>query len=383
MSALLSLLQDLVRIPSVNPSCAEPGEPGGEGRLVDFLEDWCRRQGLATLRQPTPCGRDNLLVIVPGSRGPSLLFEAHLDTVGSQGYAGDPFSGDLREGRVWGLGACDCKASMAAMLLAARRAAGERLVGGCLVALVVDEESLFTGINTLLRQPLPLPVQGAVVGEPTGLDVIDQHCGAVRLRFTVHGKAAHSSCPEQGENAIYRACRLVQAFERYHQSLQPATAASEGPVRTCAVTVIEGGQAINVIPNHCVLCVDRRVRPDEQVGEVQRELEAVAGEAAGGGFPWEVEVILVDPPLPRREPSPLADLCEQAVREVRGACTRRWANYSTDASKLAEAGMETVVLGPGEVAQAHTKEEWVEVEQVEQAEEVYWRLLLAIGGRHA
>ncbi len=380
MPDLIPLLQALVRIPSVNPSSAAPGEPAGEAALGDFLEQCLRDLGLCLVRQATGApGRDNVLAVYPGAGGPALMLEAHLDTVSGAGMTDDPFSGALSEGRVWGRGACDCKASLAAMLSALSRAVQDNLSTPCVLLAVVDEESRFLGINTFLREPLPLPVRGAVVGEPTDLQVIDRHGGAVRLNFVVRGRAAHSAYPELGDNAILHAAELVQAFAAHHRDLQGDAHRAEG-VRTCTPTLIEGGTAINVIPDRCVVGIDRRLRPDERPEPVQRELEQVATWVAAGRFTWETEVILLDPPLAPRSPSPLADLCEQAVREVRGTAQRGLVTYSTDASNLAETGMEAVVLGPGDIAQAHSAEEWVEVEQVQQAEEVYYRVLRGSAG---
>ncbi|HEY3398164.1 MAG TPA: M20/M25/M40 family metallo-hydrolase [Armatimonadota bacterium] len=378
MSDVISLLQSLVRIPSVNPSSAGPQELGGEARLVDFLEDWLRAAGLQTTRQPVAPGRENLLALYPGSAPRALLLEAHLDTVGTAGYHGDPFSGAREGGRVLGRGACDCKASMAAACCAARRVAQERLAGGVLLAFTVDEEHLFAGINTLVAAPLPLPVAGAVVGEPTGLDVINRHGGAVRLWLTVHGQAAHSAYPQYGRNAIFAAAHLITALEHHHLELQAGADPEQG-VRTCSVTLVQGGDVINMIPDWCRVGVDRRLRPDEQPAQVLEQLREVAQRAVAQGFPWELETILLDPPLPPATPAPLAELCRQAVQAVRGSAQMRGVNYSTDASNLAQIGMEAVVLGPGDIAQAHTAEEWVEVAEVEQAEEIYYRIVREVG----
>jgi acetylornithine deacetylase len=260
------------------------------------------------------------------------------------------------------------------MLTALVRAAQDGLPTPCLLTAVVDEESLFAGIKTFVSQPPPLPVRGAVVGEPTRLEVIDRHGGAVRLNYIVHGRAAHSAYPELGDNAIFHAADLVQAFAAHHRDLQTEADPALG-VRTCCPTLIHGGSAINVIPDRCAVTVERRVRPGESPEEVREELEQVVTWAGGARFAWETEIILLDPPLTPRAPSPLADLCEQAVREVRGAAQRALVNYGTDASNLSEAGLEAVVLGPGDIAQAHSAEEWVEVEQVEQAAEIYYRIL--------
>jgi acetylornithine deacetylase len=264
------------------------------------------------------------------------------------------------------------------MLEAVRRAAQERLPTGCLLLAVVDEESLFTGIKTYLRQPPPLPVRAAVVGEPTRLEIIDRHGGAVRLNFIVHGRAAHSAYPELGDNAIVHAAELALALAAHHRDLQSEGDPARG-ARTCTPTLIHGGSAINVIPERCAVGVDRRLRPGESPEEVREELEQVVTWASGARFAWETEIILLDPPLTPRTPSPLADLCEAVVREVRGAAQRSLVAYSTDASNLAEQGTEAVVLGPGDIAQAHSAEEWVEAEQVEQAAEIYYRVLRRAG----
>ena len=375
MSDLISLLQDLVRVPSVNPSVAAPGEVAGEAALGDFVEHWLRDVGLQTLRQPTGTpGRENVLGVHPGAGGPALLLEAHLDTMSGAGMSREPFSGEVAEGRVWGRGACDCKASLAAMLVALRRAAQEGVATPCLLAAVVDEESRFTGINTFLRQPPPLPLRAAVVGEPTNLQVVDRHGGAVRLSFIVRGRAAHSAYPELGGNAILHSVELLQALAEHHEVLQADTDPALG-VRTCSPTLIQGGTAINVIPDRCCVGVDRRLQPGETPREVLDELHQVAETAGAGRFAWETEVLLLDPPLSPRTPSPLADRCEQVVRAVRGTAERGMVTYSTDASNLAETGLEAVVLGPGDIAQAHSAEEWVEVEQVEVAAEIYYRLI--------
>jgi acetylornithine deacetylase len=196
------------------------------------------------------------------------------------------------------------------------------------------------------------------------------------MRFTALGRAAHSAYPEQGENAIHHAMSLVQAFERHHQQLQAATAPGEG-VRTCTVNLIEGGEAINIVPARCSVSVDRRLAPGERPEAARAELEAVASEASAGQFRCETQALLLDPPLTPHSPAPLAELCLQVAAEVTGYSGRRGVNYSTDASNLAETGMEAVVLGPGDIAQAHSAEEWVAVEQVEQAAELYFRLARA------
>ncbi|MFQ3651576.1 MAG: M20 family metallopeptidase [Gemmataceae bacterium] len=372
------LLRDLVRLPSVNPmGLPVEGPLYLEGRLGDYLENHFRERGYQYARQSVAPGRDNLLAIAePEKPHGTLIFEVHQDTVPVEGMTIDPFGAVIDSGRLYGRGACDVKGGMAAMLAAFGRYAQERPRGGprLVLACTVDEEFTFLGVQRLVRERLgPDPVR-AVVAEPTGLDLVQAHKGVVRWVISTTGRACHSSTPEQGINAIYRMGRLLPHLEQYAERLrQSACDPLLGPP-TLSVGTIHGGASVNVVPDGCRIDIDRRLIPGEQPEDAPRQLDAYLRQHTP-----EVEFTTQPPYLncPSLAPTGsdlIAEPLGQAIEAVRGKKPRVLAvPYGTDASSLALAGIPSVVFGPGDIAQAHTKDEWIELAQVEMAAEILYR----------
>ncbi|MCA9163568.1 MAG: M20/M25/M40 family metallo-hydrolase, partial [Planctomycetales bacterium] len=229
---LESILASLISIPSVNPMgrTVNP-ELDFEARMTDFLERYFRELGVPFLRQPIAPGRDNIVAWLPAGKAdsgaPIMLWEVHQDTVPVDGMTIPPFEPAVRNGRMYGRGACDVKGSMAAMLHALGRLANERPVNAAsiILACAVDEEAGGSGARGLMtRWPeltasdgLPAMPAMSIVAEPTELNVVVAHKGVVRWRCRTIGRAVHSSSPENGDNAIYRMGRVVAALERYHR----------------------------------------------------------------------------------------------------------------------------------------------------------------------
>jgi len=376
LSEVVDLLTDLIAIPSVNPGSATSDDPpGGEAEIIAYIEDRLVREGIACQRQSVAEGRDNLIAIIEGRSKQAMLLESHTDTVGTANMTIAPFTPQVRDGRLYGRGACDTKASVAAMLAAMKRLADNGIPDhSCLWAATVDEEYLFQGITKFVKEGPPLPVVGAVVGEPTKLDIVIRHKGRVWLEVTVSGQAAHSSNPEQGDNAIYHASSLIQAFEQYSEQLAAGTGDSAVGPATCAVTVIRGGGVINIIPDRCLLRLDRRVLPGEQLTDVLTELERIVQETAGDSFSCETEAVFLDPPLNLDAQTPFISHCQRVAQSIRPETKVTGCAFSTHASRLAEIDIPAVVLGPGDIAAAHSSDEWVNIEQLEQAAEIYYRL---------
>jgi acetylornithine deacetylase len=260
------------------------------------------------------------------------------------------------------------------MLVATARTAAEgHLARGVIMAAAADEEYLFRGASALVASGLD--AQEAVVGEPTNLAVVRCHRGAVRWRLAVRGRAAHGSTPQQGENAIYKMARVLAALQEYAAEL--AKHATDpllgGP--SLSVGAIRGGELPNVVPDYCEILIDRRSMPGESFGEIEADLRHFLLERLGPDFAFSLETLLQDPPLAPGANEALAQRAAAVVRAVTGTATITAAPYSSDASKFASAGLSAIVLGPGDVAQAHAAEEWVDVEQVRQATEIYYRLL--------
>lgn len=372
----INLLRNLVAIPSVNP-CGGESLPGlhGEGQVATHLGEILRAEGIPCNQQDVMPGRPNLIARLEG-RGPGvLILEAHTDTVSVDGYEGDPFDPQVAGGRVWGRGACDDKSSLAAMVTAmarmARRGAPARTV---ILAATCDEEFSFRGVHALVQDPGvaglsqdDLAGAWGCVGEPTGLQVITAHKGALRALLRTRGLAAHSSDPSAGRNAIYPMARLVQRLEAHAAGLRRRPAHPLVGAPTLNVGSLHGGIAVNIVPDLCEARIDRRLIPGEDPDGALQELE----EALGDDLAWELEVLLRDAPLETPARSEAVALALRSVASVLGRSRCGGVAYGTDASKLAAAGVQCVVCGPGNIAQAHTTQEWVAVEQVEAAARVY------------
>src|SRR4051812_42579806 len=264
------LLRDLVRLPSVNPM-GRPlqGPEVYEHRVTAYLEDFFRGLGVAYERQPVAPLRENIVArFEPDGAASTLMLEAHQDTVPADNMTVPPFEGVIEGDRLYGRGACDIKGGMAAMLAAFARLTRERPRGAARVvmACTVDEESTFLGVKRLAqddpRGGRPGPV-GAVVAEPTGLQIVDAHKGVVRWRLRTAGRSCHSSRPELGVNAIYRMAELLALVARYAEELRSSRADPRLGPPTLSVGLIEGGSSVNTVPDHCRAEGDRRLVPGE------------------------------------------------------------------------------------------------------------------------
>ncbi len=373
----IKLLQDLVAINSVNRD--QGGAADAERELGDFLESFLKRNGFETVRQPVRDGADNILGLYPvRPESPWLLFVSHMDTVSVADMTISPFDPLIRDGRVYGRGACDTKAAAAAMLHAlGDYAAGSGEKVNVALLFTVDEEMGKAGIRKFCQEPGRLRnLLGVIVGEPTGLRLVAAHCGVVRFKIETTGQAAHSSNPAQGESAISHMVKVIRKLEEeYIPSLKDRRHPLCGPAQ-CSVNTIRGGASVNIIPESCAVEVDRRVLPGEDVtavfDEIQEHLRPLAATSRCRVLP----PFMVD--------QPLAD-SENASRLLRGIAAVLAGTglppepvgvpFGTEAANLAAAGFPAVVLGPGAIAQAHQADEWIEVEQVELVREVYSRIM--------
>ncbi|MCH7729117.1 MAG: M20/M25/M40 family metallo-hydrolase, partial [Planctomycetes bacterium] len=288
MLTVVETLQDLVRIPSVNPMGRDlSGSEFYETRMTDHLEGLFGRLGLPHERQEVAELRSNIIARLDGSTRPEeggelLMFEAHQDTVPVDGMTIEPWSGDLRDGRVYGRGACDIKGGMACMLAAISRLAEQRPGGmpTIVMACSVNEEHGYSGATELAKlwshgqsAILPRRPDAIVVAEPTMLDVVVAHKGVVRWRCRTHGRACHSSQPELGDNAIYRMSRVIAALEKYAREICP-TLGHHPLLRTPTLSIgtIVGGISVNTVPDESSIEIDRRLLPDENPDEAYRHI---------------------------------------------------------------------------------------------------------------
>jgi acetylornithine deacetylase len=377
MNATAELLQRLVRIPSLNPMGRPVSGPEYlETRLSDFLTQHLTQLGLAVERQMVRPGRDNVIAtFTPPSPSKTILLEVHQDTVPIDGMTIDPFCGEIREGRLFGRGACDVKGAMASMLIALERLVRRSPVGSArvILACTVDEEHTFLGVQQLART---IQADAALVAEPTRLKIVHAHKGVVRWHLTTKGVSCHSSTPERGINAIYRMGNLLPFIERYAEELRTSRSDPLLGPPTLSVGRIEGGLSVNTVPDFCRIEIDRRLIPGESPWEAVRHFHEALDHRVGKSIsfdcssPW-----LHCPALASQRETSIARALEQSIVAVVGRCDYEAVPYGTDASTLAAAGIPTVVFGPGDIAQAHTSDEWIELDQVDAAAEILYHLI--------
>lgn len=385
------LLKDLIRIPSQNPMGADRQGSGFlETQLTAFLCRWFAEHGIAYEQREVAPGRSNVLARVEGRAGaPTILLDAHQDTVPADGMSIDAFAAEESEGRIFGRGACDVKGGMAAMLAAVARvaASAEPPPVTIVVSCTCDEElgqlgardltaSWSGGASSGAYRLLPERPDFGIAAEPTDLNIVTAHKGTVRWRLLTHGRAAHSSRPRRGDNAIYRMADLLPLVREYAESLStrvpPHAACGEA---TLSVGVIRGGTSVNIVPDLCEAAIDRRLLPGEAPAGAVADLEKWLRERTSA--PFEMSPIdssgyaLGDMP-------PNQGLAERLLRVVQryqpdAACVGE--PYCTHASTFAAFGVPAVVFGPGSIGEAHSRDESVPIDEVERAADILFDFL--------
>ena len=374
----VQLLKDMVAIPSVNPMSAGSHEPV-ERDMANYLEQILRRARIDCERQHVLEGRDNVIGVVhptkPGAvKG--VMFNSHMDTVPVENMTIDPFDPVVKNQLLYGRGSCDAKASLAAMLSAVATYAErpERDVP-VVFAAMVDEEFSFSGSWKLIEREWP--VSACVIGEPTMLAPVIAHKGVVRWRMWIPGVSAHGATPELGHSAIYDGARVALSLEAYAKALAAHSPHWLLGRPTINVGKVIGGQSVNIVPDRCEFEIERRLLPDEDGLKAVADCLAFVRHQVGDEIQLQVETpYLVDPALETPVDAAVVKALRTAQKtELEVESEVQGANYGTDGSKLAQAGIQTVVCGPGDIARAHNKDEHVEIEQVEMATRLYAGLL--------
>ncbi len=359
------------------------GVADAEMPLAVYLQELAQGSSLTVQRLPVAGESFNLLVSHRvDEQAPWLLFESHLDTVTVEGMTVDPFAGEIRDGRLYGRGACDTKGTGAAMLWALREYASATTEKANNVALVftVDEEIYKTGVRTFVQQDLPmLPWRpsGVIVGEPTELKAVVAHNGVVRWSIAASGRAAHSSDPSKGRSAISAMTKVVQALEERYIPGLVATHPLTG-VAQCSINLIQGGVQINIVPEYCEVQIDRRVVPGEDANDVLPAVEEVLSTLRRADPDLQVvqhTPAMIDSPLDPNGGEAFAGFVQRVLLEMGLEGELQGVGYGTDASSFGQAGLAAVVLGPGDIAQAHTADEWIDLAELQRGVEVYGTLM--------
>jgi succinyl-diaminopimelate desuccinylase len=375
----VGVLQRLVGIDSVNPDLV-PGA-AGERMIAAWCADWLSLRGFEVHRLEEHPGRPTIVGVRRGTGGGrSLMLNGHLDTVGVGGYAGDPFSGELRDGRVYGRGAFDMKGGVAAILVAAARAttgagAGASVLGGdVIVTLVADEEFGSLGTMAVLRR---FRADAAIVAEPSELALTLAHRGFAWFEVELTGLAAHGSQPERGIDAIAHAGLVLRALDELRAETLAVPAHPLLGHGTVRVSTIAGGTDAATVAAACTLTIERRMLPGQSPDQVEAELRALLGRLAGdvAGFRFRLTRLVARAAFEADPESPIVRLVTERATEVLGRRPDvRGEPFWTDAGLLHEAGIPCLVVGV-DGGGAHADTEWADAASVDALTEILTRTI--------
>ncbi len=370
ISPVIQTLSAMIRINSVN-SFYEGGP--GEREIATFVREFFEQRGIVAWEQEVFPNRPNVIARLPGrDSSRRVILEAHMDTVSVMGMGIAPFDPRIEDGKLFGRGSCDTKGGLAAMMHAVASLHEEDFTPPCEVwlAAVVDEEFSYRGVVKLCED---LTAHAAIVAEPTGLRAIITGKGVLRWRITVRGKAAHSSKPHLGVNAINHAARIVLAIEEDSARLAAQVHPLLGPA-TVNVGIIGGGVQVNFVPDQCVIEIDRRLLPGESgpavLAHYQGLLDSLKAQHPTFDAVMEPPRIL-DEALETPADSAPAQLASAVLAEMGLEATPGGVPFGSDASKLSRAGIPSLIVGPGCIDQAHAADEFVDITEVERAVTFY------------
>jgi succinyl-diaminopimelate desuccinylase len=376
----IAFLRELVRVPSVNP-------PGNVTAAVEVCQQPLHDAGFTIRVLPHASGKPNLVAEWGPEDGPLLCFNAHLDVVPvgeERAWAHPPFAAEIAGGRVYGRGAGDDKASVAAQVMSAVALArsGVPLRGRVAVTEVADEETSGAGALHLIAAAGLRP-DGVIVGEQTLNRVAIGEKGKAGVEIVIHGRTAHGALPWEGANAIAAMARVIAALG---DELQPRLRARTHPYfmpSSASVNLIDGGVKANVVPDRCAIYVDRRTIPGEDPAEAAAEIRAIAEEAVASMPGIGVEVILAEGACAATMSDPEGPLARAllAANDYLGLSTELTGfSMATDGRHFAAAGYPTVIYGPGDPRLAHVPDEWVGSDEVLAATRAYALAALALLG---
>ncbi len=381
MTRTEKLLAELIALPSVNPAFVPPGGTSarqarsryGEKQVADFLASIAASAGLEVELQKVLPDRSNVIArLRPRNRvRQTILLAPHLDTVGADDAQ---FVPRRKNGRLHGRGACDTKGSIAAMLTALCElavSASRPRETEIIFAGLVDEENAQAGSRALAASRLKADL--AIVGEPTQLQVVTAHKGSLWLQLKTRGKAAHGATPQLGRNAVLAMARVVDMLETdYTAQLQKRKHRLLGPA-TVNVGTIQGGSQPNIVPDRCAITIDRRTLPGETEAGARRE---IAAWLRAKKLSATISSTKLAPARPL-ETDPRLPLVRQFLRSL-GQTQPAGVDFFCDAAVLSHGGIPSVVFGPGDIAQAHTADEWISLESLERGKGRLLRFLKSL-----
>lgn len=378
-SYITKTLQKLVQINSVNPSLEKSG--GGEEEIGRFIAGELTAMGIKTEVDEIEPGRVNVTGIIPGTgNGQSLILNAHTDTVGVAGMD-DPFSGTIKNGKLFGRGAYDMKGSIAAILSAAKTLTEEKreLNGDLILSFVADEEYESLGARHFVKT---YKADSAIVTEPTDLEICLAHRGFGIFKITTEGKTAHGGNHHLGIDANTKMGLLLAELDNYSKQLPQQKSHPLCGEASLHVPLIEGGNSLFIYSNKCTIHIERRTLPGETESGVKDELNALIKklEAGDPDFRASIESILWRSPYEIGRDKPIVEQLAKASGTVLGSTPGFMGHtWWEDSAIFGESGIETVIIGP-KGGGIHEATEWVEIESVEELSRILYQAVVGYCG---
>jgi succinyl-diaminopimelate desuccinylase len=374
---LADALSALVSVNTVNPSCGGPAD--GEAAGIHWIADHLAGAGLKPQIHEAMPGRPNLITCLEGGNPDKcLLFQTHVDTVSATGMKIDPFGGKVIGNRLLGRGATDAKGQVIAMAhaLMAWSSSGVKPPVSICLAVCVDEEFSFGGARALLRDGIR--AEGIIIGEPTDLHLVVTHKGVVRTAIHFEGISAHAALPDLGVNAIEAAGSFIEEMRTWYfpQLRKRATSLLSPP--TVNIGLIEGGVQPNLVAPSCEILLERRLLPHETPEQYEQELNSVL-DRTSARFPSlnaRVEPHMLSvPAFSSPVDSWLVELAGGVLADMGRDRQPMGVDYATDASVLSASGLPIIIIGPGNIQQAHTADEYIDLDDLAAGSQFYAELM--------
>jgi acetylornithine deacetylase/succinyl-diaminopimelate desuccinylase family protein len=363
---VVCLTQNLIQIDSSNPDSAGPGE----GAIGRYITSWLQHRDIETHWIEPTAGRPSVVGVVRGSGGgKSLMFNGHIDTVTLAGYDGEPLSGQVDNGSIYGRGAADMKSGLAAAMVALVNAKCLSLRGDVILAAVSDEEMDSIGTEQVLEAGWR--ADAAIVAEPTEMAIVHMHKGYALFEVDIHGVAAHGSRADLGVDAICKAGYFLVELDRHARELQESCDRDnkrENGVGNIHCGVIKGGEEINSYPARCTISIERRTIAGETCETVKAQLLSILNKLAATvpGFKFDLRSTFDRSPFFIARDHPFLNLVVDHATECTGTTpTVRGEPYWTDMALLSDVGIPGLIWGPKGYG-LHAKTEWVEIESIRQ-----------------
>jgi acetylornithine deacetylase len=371
--ALLQLLQELIQINSVNPSLSDRG--AGEEDIARHIGRYLDKLGLEVHFQELQKNRVNVIAILKGTGGgQSLMLNGHTDTVSAENMATDPFRPWTEDGKLYGRGALDMKAGVAAQIMAVQTLleAQIELKGDVILTLVADEEYASMGTEAIVNE---YRADAAIICEPTDLEIVIAHKGFAWIKIEIFGHAAHGSLPHRGIDAIAKAGMVLTTIEDYGKThLSRKTHPLLGSPSIHA-SLIGGGTGLSIYPDYCKIEFERRNLPGEDCQMISEEIQRLLHDiqSRDDQFKANFEIFFFRPAYEISPDQPIVQTVSRACKSIRRQAPKYEGMWAwLDSAILAQAGIPTVILGPSGDG-AHAAVEYVDVDSVITTAEVLVR----------